>query len=153
MLDKFNRFFSLNINETVEVNDPTNFAQCMDLAYAWCDTLKIPRDAIRHLYAHQVYTQPTATTRKYFDLYKNTLTFIPRVGDLAVFKATSGNVAGHIAVVTDKSTLFHLVTLDQNWDTAHYYHIDPKTKKRVPYTRIVVHRFYSGCIGFLRPKA
>src|SRR5258706_15444663 len=102
MQDKFNAFFNQVNGKSIEKEDPSAPDQCMDLIFAWCDTLGIPREAVRHQYAYQVWQYPTATTLQYFDLLQNTLTFIPQVGDIAVF-GTSVGFAGHVSIDTGKS--------------------------------------------------
>src|SRR4030042_82719 len=81
--------------DKVEVNDPTNAYQCMDLAYAFCDFISIPRDTIRHLFAYQVYTEPNDLTIKYFEMIPNTSNGVPQCGDLVVFSKDIGGIAGH----------------------------------------------------------
>ncbi|MDD5407034.1 MAG: hypothetical protein PHE73_08870 [Sulfurovaceae bacterium] len=152
MNDKYNSFYNQTINQSIEKEDSIALDQCMDLIFAWCDVLSIPREAVRHQYAYQVWDQANDTTKQYFDLLLNTPTFIPQMGDIAVFKQIAGIPVGHVSIDTGKSDINNLITLDQNWDTIHYYHIDPKTGARIPYTRVVNHYGYYGCIGFLRPK-
>jgi len=138
MQDKFQQFYNSVIGKFVEAEDPTNQNQCMDLAFKWCDTLGIPRETIRHLYAYEVFTKPTDTTKKYFDLIPNGPTNKPNVGDLVVF-GTKVGIAGHISIETGKSNAQNLQTLDQNWGT-------PKS------VREVLHTNYNGCLGWLHPK-
>lgn len=152
MQDKFNQFLNLYNNKSVEAEDPSALDQCMDLAFKYCDFLGIDRLAIRHPYAYQVWAQPNDTTRKYFDLFPNTTTFIPQVGDIAVFGITNGIPVGHISIVGLGSNLYNLISFDQNWDTIHYYHLDAQGN-RLPYCRTVIHAGYYGCVGFLRPKS
>lgn len=153
-MDNFNKLFSLYNNQSVEAEDPTALDQCMDLAFKYCDLLGIDRAAIRHQYAYQIWSSPTALTRQYFDLFPNTATFIPQTGDVAVFGAVSGIPVGHVSVVGIGSNVNDLTTFDENWDTIHYYHtvVINGVATRVPYCRTVVHSKYYGCVGFLRPK-
>ncbi len=119
----------------VEVEDPSNVDQCMDLAFAWTDSLGIPRAAIRRLYAYQVYTQPNDLTRQHFDIIAKA--GIPRAGDLMVW-GTSVGVAGHIAIfVSGNSSGF--TSFDQNWPPGSKAHLQSHT--------------YSGVLGWLRPKS
>lgn len=138
MQDKFDQFSKQTNGKFIEVEDAGAYAQCMDLAFSWCDVLGIPREAIRHQYAYQVWNLATDLTRKYFDLIPNSATNVPVVGDMPVFGTTVGP-AGHISIETGKSNSINLMTLDQNWGT-------PK------YTREVTHANYSGVIGWLHPK-
>lgn len=146
-----NKFIADNNNKSVEVEDASALDQCMDLAFKYCDVLGIDRAAIRHAYAYQVWAQPNEFTRKYFDLIENTPTFIPRTGDLAVFKIINGIPIGHISIVAPGSDINNLVSFGQNWDTLHYYHLD-SFGNHIPYCRTVVHYAYYGVAGFLRPK-
>ncbi len=141
-------------NKSAEAEDPTNKDQCMDLAFLWCDKLGIPRETIRHGYAYQVWAAPAPITYQYFDLIPNTDTFVPLKGDIAVFGITNGIPVGHIAVTTGSSDINNLITFDENWDTLHYYHVDPQTGEHLPYCRTVVHANYYGMknTGFLRLK-
>lgn len=122
----------------VEVSDPSNKNQCMDWAFKYCQLIGIPFTSIRHLFAYQVYTEPTAETRKYFDLVPNSPNYVPPAGSLAVWGTKVGR-AGHIAVVLSGSTRTNLVTADQNWN-GHSY------------VERVNHANYYGVIGFLVPK-
>lgn len=149
--DIANKFISDWNNKSIEAEDPTALDQCMDLAFKYCDALGIDRAAIRHQYAYQVWANATDLTRKNFDLLENTPTFIPQVGDLAVFKQVSGIPVGHISVVAQGTSLMNLVSFDQNWDTLHYYHVD-NNGNHIPYSRQVIHNNYYGVVGFLRPK-
>lgn len=138
MQDKFNKFFNLYNGKGVEYSDPSNPYQCMDAAGKWCEFLGIPYEAIRHLYAYQVWTQPTDLTRKYFDLIPNSATNVAQVGDLVIFGQKVGT-AGHISIGTNKSNSMDYVGFEQNW----------AGKK---YLTTVVHQKYNGVLGFLRPK-
>lgn len=138
MQDKYNQFQNLVLNQYVEVEDFSNYAQCMDLIFKWLDFLGIPRDTIRHLFAYQVWTNPFDSTRIYFDLIPNGPTNMPQVGDIPIFGQSVGP-SGHISLATNQSTPTNLVSLDQNWGT-------PK------YTRLVTHFNYAGVLGWLHPK-
>jgi hypothetical protein len=150
MQDKFNQFFNQNNNISVEKEDASALDQCMDLAFAWCDTLGIPRETIRHPYAHQIWDNPSDVTRKYFDLIPNEASNKPAAGDIIVFKVTNGIPVGHVSLETGKSDTMNVVSFDQNWDTLHYYHI--VNGVHVPYSRLVVHQNYYGVAGWLHPK-
>lgn len=153
MQNIFDSFFATYNNQSVEREDASALDQCMDLAFAWCDTLKIPRETIRHQYAYQVWAQPTDVTRQYFDLITNNPndTNKPSVGDLVIFKQTAGIPVGHIAIETGKSDGYNLISFDENWDTPHYHHVDTNGNW-IPYSRTVVHNNYYGVVGWLHPK-
>ena len=137
MKKKFQEFFNKWNGGFCEVNDPTNKYQCMDLAYAWCDFLEIPRDAIRHLYAKEVYTKATDLTKQYFSLISNSPEGVPEVGDLVVFSEKIGGIAGHISIANGTGDTRNFESFDQNFGT-------PKS------CRIVKHD-YKAVIGWLRP--
>lgn len=139
MEQKFNDFYNQTNGKYIETEDSSNYAQCMDLAFKWCDTLGIPRDTIRHLYAYQAWTNPLDITRQYFDLIPNGATNVAPVGSLAVFGQSVG-FAGHISVVAKGSNSKDLISEDQNWGS-------PK------YSRLVTHYNYSGVLGWLSPKS
>ncbi len=138
MNNLFQQFFSLHNGRVVETEDSANYAQCFDLALAWCDFLKIPRSSIRHLYAYQIWTLATAETKKYFDLIPNTATNVVQVGDLAVF-GTAVGYAGHVSIGTPNSNSINAVTFDENWAGKQY-------------ATTITHYNYYGVLGFLRPK-
>lgn len=138
MNDKFNQFYNQFNGKVVEVEDPSAYAQCMDLMFAWCDFINIPRGAVRHPTAIQVWSNADDTTRKYFDLIPNSPVNIPQVGDIIVFGTRVGPV-GHVSIETGRSNYLNLTTFDQNWSGAGY-------------ARTVTHYLYSGVIGWLHPK-
>ena len=138
MQDFFNQFFAINNGKSIEVQDITNKYQCMDLIFAWCNFLKIPLLTVAHLYAYQVWTQPTALTKQYFDLIPNSATNVPAIGDIIVFSTTVG-YAGHVAVETGKSNSTNLISFDQNWGGKQY-------------ATTITHYNYYGILGWLHPK-
>lgn len=137
MNDKWNQLLAL-IGKTIEAEDPSNLYQCMDAMFKWCDILGIPREAVRHFYAYQVFTQPNDTTRKYFDIIYNSPTNIPVRGDILVFGQQVG-YAGHVSMATEESNSTNAVSLDQNWNG-------------LKYLRKITHYNYYGVLGWLHPK-
>jgi len=137
--DLFDQFFSKYNGKDVEAEDSSNLNQCFDLAFLWCDSLGIPRSSVRHLYAYQIFTQPTSETKQYFKLITNSPDGIPQVGDLVIF-GTKVGTAGHVCISNGTGDTKTFQSLDQNWGTT------PSQKK----TRIVTHN-YTGCLGWLRP--
>ena len=120
--EKFDLFYANMVNQKSEVSDSTNVYQCMDLAYQWIFSLDIPKATIQHLYAYQVYTQPSDLTRQYFDIIPNSATFVPQAGDLVVFSnrninGTYFNTAGHIAIASGSGDVYRFKSFDQNWST------------------------------------
>lgn len=115
MKEKFDKFSTWVLNQGIEISDKTNVYQCMDLAYSWVFFLNFPKSTIQHLYAYEVFTAPNSTTLKYFEVIKNSATFVPQVGDLAVFDKTANNIAGHISICTGTGNTLRFTSLDQNW--------------------------------------
>lgn len=138
MKEKFEKFFNKYNGKPCEVNDPSNLNQCFDLAYAWCDELGVPRDAIRHLYASEIYSKPNDITVKHFEFIPNTPLAIPHIGDVVVFK---GGVAGHVSIATGQGDTNTFESFDQNWNT------DPNDKAN---KCIVITHAYDNVLGFLR---
>ncbi len=127
-----------NLGKPVEREDASNLDQCYDWFFAYCDALKIPRDAVRHLYAYEIWTKATDQTRQYFDLIPNTPTGVPQKADVPIFDTTVGT-AGHVCVADGNvsgTTTFQ--STDQNWN-GHKY------------VEYIWHN-YNGCLGWLRPK-
>lgn len=132
-------FIKANLGKSVEREDPTNVDQCVDWAFAYLDdVLGVPRSAIRHLRAYQIWTDATDETRKYFDLIPNTATNTPQKGDLVVFDTTVG-VSGHICLASGNvSGVDTFQSTDENWN-GHLY---------IEY----IWHSYNGVLGWLRPK-
>lgn len=135
-MDRFNQWFLQVDGRAIESEDASNYAQCFDLAFNWCDFLKIPRDSIRHLYAYQIFTSPNPDTTQYWDLVANTPTGVPQGGDLVIW-GTKVGVAGHVAVFKEGDVM-SFRSEDQNW-------------AGIQKARLVNHT-YSGVIGWLHPK-
>lgn len=107
------------LGKPVEVEDPSNSMQCMDWAFFACDRMGIPREAIRHLYAAQVFNNPNTVTRQFFDLVPNRSDYVPPANSFAVWFANIPGltgIAGHIAWVLSGSTQKTLRTSDENWN-------------------------------------
>lgn len=138
MQEKFNQFFNTWNGKYAEAEDPNNLYQCFDLVFLWCDALNIPREAIRHQFARQIWEEPTDVTKQYFNLIPNSAFNSPKVGDIIVFNTKVGP-AGHTSIETGKSNFLNLTSFDQNygWPT---------------YCRQVSHNLYYGVYGWLSPK-
>jgi len=122
MKEKFDQFFNQWNGKFCEVNDPSNYAQCMDLAYAWCDALGVPRDCIRSYYAYQIWTQPKDIALTYFEFIPNTPNGLPQAGDIVVLSNKIG-VAGHVCIATGNSNTNSFESFDQNWGTLKSCHL------------------------------
>lgn len=112
------QFINTHNGKPVEVEDPSNRDQCMDLAFAWLDAQGIPRATIRHLYAYQAFTQPSELTKQYFDLVQGN----PSPGDLIVW-GTGVGIAGHIAIYVSGNYPTGFTSFDQNWPSGSKSHL------------------------------
>lgn len=113
-------------------------AQCYDLINAYTDFTKNPR--IPGQYAKQIFDNANP---KYYQKIKNTVTFVPKCGDIMVWGAWNGNPFGHTAVVQGANVAY-FKSLDQNWYNASIKG-SPARKVRHSYTSPRV-------IGVVRPK-
>ena len=134
---KVQQFFDTWNNKPCEVESPEYKNQCFDLALAYCDFLGIPRDAIRHLYAYQIQTQPNDLTVQHFELIPNTPNGVPQEGDMVIW-GTSIGIAGHVAIATGYGDANGFKSMDQNWPSGTICHFQDHT--------------YNGVIGWLRPR-
>lgn len=122
-MSKFSIFSNNILGQGVEVSSKQSSFQCMDLAYLWVFCNSIPKATIQHQYAKDVYKQPTAITKQYFDIIPNTASFVPQTGDLGMFDATPGNVAGHICVCTGEGDTNWFRSLDQNYGASYVKYV------------------------------
>ncbi|WVX90598.1 lysin [Xanthomonas phage SU1] len=80
---------------------------------------------------------------KGFKFYRNTASFIPKPGDMAVWGTGSfNNGVGHTAVVIGPSTKSYFTSVDQNWIGANGWTGSPGAK---------IKHSYNGISGFVRP--
>lgn len=135
-MDKFNQWFQQVDGKPIEAEDASNYAQCFDLAFNWCDFLQIPRDTIRHLYAYQIFKNPNPDTSQYWEIISNTPTGVPNIGDLVIFGTYVG-IAGHVCIFKEGDAM-SFRSEDQNW-------------AGLQKARLVNHN-YNGVLGWLRPK-
>jgi hypothetical protein len=110
------------IGKTIEAYDPSNYAQCYDLASQFCIDHNVPLDDIMHLRAYEIYTLATDQTRQDFDLIPNTPEFVPQVLDMVVFGSGIGQ-NGHVSIATGDGDVNHFTSLDQNWNGHAYCEI------------------------------
>jgi len=111
--------------------------QCVDLAKLYMDkVLGIKIGAIGNAHAYYDNFDKVSTLNKNFTRIKNTASFVPKKGDIAVW-SKSMNGYGHIAICTGEGDTKHFYTYDQNWNG--------KSMKKVKHT-------YNYFNGVLRPK-
>jgi hypothetical protein len=137
MQDKLNQFVSNLNGQFVEVSSISAPNQCMDLAYNWVFCLNIPKATIQQGSAYQVYSNASDFTRQYFDIFQNTVEFIPQAGDLFVIGKTASYPYGHIGIVIE-ATQTKMKCFEQNFPTGTNSHIQD--------------RGYTSVTGFLRAK-
>jgi hypothetical protein len=127
-----------NLGKPVEREDASNLDQCYDWFFAYCDAIGVPRAAVRHLRAYEIWTLANDETKKYFDLIPNSPTFVPQKWDVGIF-GTAVGVSGHVCVCSgNNSGLDTFQSTDQNW-AGHAY------------VEYIWHN-YNGFLGVLRPK-
>ncbi len=127
-------FFNQWNGKFCEVEDESNKNQCFDLAFQYCDFLGVPRTAIRHLNASQIYTGPNDETIQYFEFVPNTPQGVPCKGDMIVW----GGTVGHVAVSVGEGDTNSFTSFDQNWPIGSPCHFQSHD--------------YTNVLGWLRPK-
>ena len=132
-----NEFVTKYNNKYVEVVDPTNYAQCFDLALEWCRNLGVPTNIFPFLNAYQIYTSFGTEQAKYFTRHVNGPNDIPREGDLIVWGNSYNYAGGHVGVFKS-GDVWTLNVFEQN---------DPfKTPSHMRTYN------YNYILGWLRPK-
>lgn len=106
------KFYEYTPNEA-KIN-PDTLNQCMDLYYAYVtEVLELPLQRLAS--AKLIFEQYANYPRLYklFNKIPNTLTFLPKAGDICIWNGNYGKY-GHIAIATGKSTLWNFEVLSQN---------------------------------------
>lgn len=115
--------------------------QCVDLATAYF--YEVFDSNIKNFWfdAHHFWDNFSSNKwlKENFTQIKNTPDFVPKKGDVAVWKGSLNGGWGHIAVCSGDGNTTYFYSYDQNWTGKH----DPCTK---------VKHSYSNIAGFLRPK-
>lgn len=137
MRDILNQFISNLNGQFVEVSSISAPNQCFDLSYCWIFKLDIPKITIQHANAYEIFTNPNATTRQYFDIFENTIQFIPQAGDIFVIGKSTKYPYGHTGIVIE-ATQTKMKCFEQNFPIGTNAHIQDRNCDFV--------------IGFLRPK-
>lgn len=114
--------------------------QCVDLAKGylrWVFGIKPGSWGDAHAYYDNFYDHPELV--KNFDRIPNTPNFVPKKGDITVWKKALNGKYGHIAIADGVGNTSHFYSYDQNWTG----HNDACTRIR---------HTYSYLAGVLRPK-
>lgn len=131
-------FILENNNKPLEVYDPSNKNQCVDLVLGWLKKLGlgnlIPLGIVN---AYQIYNPSTPALKAHFDIIANSPTGVPQAGDIVVWSSAYGP-AGHTAVATGKGDTNSFEAFSQNDPTG-----KPCILKTYTYTKV---------LGWLRPK-
>lgn len=132
------QFILENNNKPLEVYDPSNKNQCVDLVLGWLKKLGlgnlIPLGIVN---AYQLYNPSTPALKAHFDIITNSPTAVPQAGDIVVWSSAYGP-AGHTAVATGKGDTKSFEAFSQN---------DPTGKPCILKTYT-----YAKVLGWLRPK-
>lgn len=112
--------------------------QCVDLIKLYVDkVLGVKPVSIGNAIEYWDKRYSSTYLKSNFRPYVNTLTFVPKRGDIAVFKSKSGN--GHVSVCTGEGNVAYFYSYDQNYPNG----------KGEPMT-LIKHN-YKSVLGFLRP--
>jgi hypothetical protein len=91
-----------------------NKFQCVDLIRQYqVEMIKMPLvggNAINYWYDYPY----NSTLQKYFTRIPNTLTFVPKLGDIGIQAATAANPYGHIFLNTNAGNIFYYTAFEQN---------------------------------------
>lgn len=132
-----NEFITKWNNKYVEANDPSNYAQCFDLAIQWVAELGIPKNIFPFLYAYQIYTNFGPEQTKYFERIYNSPDAIPKEGDVIVWGNNYNYAGGHVGIYKS-GDVYNLTCFEQNDPMKSASHL--KTYN------------YNYVLGWLRPK-
>jgi hypothetical protein len=126
----------------VAVNyDGTAGKQCVDLATAYFN--EVFGSGIKNFWydAHHFWDLFDKNTwlKANFTKVKNTPSFVPKKGDVAIWSGTLNGGWGHIAICTGEGNTKYFYSYDQNWTGRN----DPCTKIKHNYNHV---------LGVLRPK-
>lgn len=139
---RFDTFLAQNNNQYIEWVDPSPLAknQCVDVIAKWIENgLSLPRLTNGIGSAYQLWNPSTTLLLQYFDRIQNSLTFIPKKGDICIWGSSYNNGDGHTGVATGNGNLINFDCLEQN---------DPLYSN----THIRNYNYLQGFIGVLRLK-
>lgn len=120
--------------------------QCVDLVRYYIKQVlnypqpyPTPKYAIRGAADFYENFETVSSLRDYYVRIPNTIDFIPKRGDIAIFNRNTGGGDGHISIVIDgQHNDYEFYTFDQNWT-------------RISFCEIVKHS-YVNLLGVLRPN-
>lgn len=115
--------------------------QCVDLFRQYVkDVLNLPQaKSVRSAAQfYEDYDRDPVLVKHYLRI-PNTLTFVPKVGDIMIWKRSAGGGHGHIAVV-HTANVWSFVSFDQNW-------------RKLNVCELTKHNYlFPGVYGVLRPR-
>ena len=85
-----------------------------------------------------LWNSPPSTLLKYYTKIPNTITGVPKMGDVIIFNT---GVTGHISICTNAANMFWFTSFDQNWPSGSKCHY-------------VSHNYiFPKVVGWFRPKS
>lgn len=135
----YSRFIQLCIGRGIDY-DGAYSVQCVDLAKYYLDKvfgIKPGAWGNAHAYYDNYHDHPELV--KHFDRIPNSANFVPKKGDIVIWKKALNGLYGHIAIATGVGNTEWFESWDQNWTGRN----DPTTKIRHSYRQFA---------GVLRPK-
>ena len=111
--------------------------QCMDIYNLYQEEV-FGKKAIGAPYARDVWNKDMYN-KELFNKIENTLEFVPKLGDVALWDGSSRNIPyGHLSICTGKGDINSFESFDQNFNK--------------PYCEFTTHDYSNGFRGVLRPK-
>lgn len=104
----FDEFLAQYNGKTNVGNTPENKGQCVGLASVWIDALKGP-----HVWGDAKDMYQNADTN-FFEKIPNSLTAVPRKGDIVIWNGTFNRGPGHVAIATGKGDTKTFEVFEQN---------------------------------------
>lgn len=88
--------------------------------------------------------------RNFYDRIDNTITAVPRPGDILIWGTKAGGGFGHVAVYVSGNVL-SFTSFDQNWPSQGYYDSN-RNFIGTGVCHLQNHNYFGGLLGWLRPK-
>lgn len=114
--------------------------QCKDLFSLYNDKVVGAPYVVGHAKSLWHNFDKSSTLKKYYTKVNNTITAVPRLGDVPIWDGWYTNPYGHAGVCTEKANIIWFESMDQNWSKPVMCKIE-----RHNYLRPRV-------LGWLRPK-